>query len=267
MSIALLTFENRVYFAERVRAPHEPFSSISDLIQGVWALNPSMARKVLRNRIFCSGDGASELDRGLVKVAAKRASFGYSPDELESKFGRRATWIKLKPPAPPIFDAPTLLTQRPHGGRSLMYGLSAWLDHIEKDISLEHGPLYLRHRKVAAAMISSEGKLLGAALNTNVNDRTRHAEVNLLQNWWLRERRPIPSGTELYVTLRCCRMCAAAIWESCEDPWSLKVLWLMNDPGPLAQETVLQTNTQARKRVARNPKDWAHLIEQSIDRI
>jgi len=62
-------------------------------------------------------------------------------------------------------------------------------------------------------------------------------------------------------------MCAAAVWKGCEDPWSLKVRWLEDDPGPLAQETVLQANTQARRRVARDPKDWTHIIEQSIDQI
>jgi hypothetical protein len=257
MSVALLSFENKVYSTERTRLQHEPFSSVSDLIQGIWAENPALARKILRNRIYSTETQPREMDHAMIKVAAKRASFGLSADELEACFGNRKAWITLSPPPPPSFDCPPGLARDP------MSSLRHWLD--QQDPQSTQGPRYIRNRRVAAALISNEGFLLGSALNSNAHDRTRHAEVNLIQSWWLREKRPIPPGTQLYVTLRCCRMCAALLWEACEDPWSLKVYWLEDDPGPLAQETLLQVGTQARRRVAGTPDQLTHIIERPID--
>jgi len=254
MALAALAWEGHVFFAEREPAPHEPFSSITDLIQGLWAKDPKMARKILRGRILSSDLKPREMDRGFIQVAAKRASFGLTQSDIEHALQTpRSQWVQLAAPPPSIG-----IQTRLDSSHSPMHGLQKLLN---QEARLESKPRFEQNRRVAAAFISAQGEVLGATMNTNAQDRTRHAEVNLIQSWWLRERKPLPKGAKLYVTLRCCRMCAARIWDACEDPWSLQVFWHEDDPGRMAQNTVLQAGTPARRRVAGSLAQLQHTIE------
>ena len=241
--LAALESGGQIFFAEHERRDHEPHTAITELIQGIWAHDPGFARKHLRARIHATSKQLNALERGMVKVAAKRITAGLTSEAIRKILDPTSNkeWIRLKAKdAPPLLDA-----AEPRGADPI----SIALDFESKTLHASE-KLHEKDRRVAAVLVSPERKLLAAAINTNAKDRTRHAEVNLIQGWWARENRAIPQDCELYVTVQCCRMCAGMIWDSCENPWSLRVHYLRPDPGPMAQGTILQAGTPERRLVA-----------------
>ena len=103
----------------------------------------------------------------------------------------------------------------------------------------QSGHLHQRDRPVAALLVGPDGAILGGSINTNSKDRTRHAEVNLIQGWYARTGLEIPSGARIFVTLKPCRMCSAMILECAGDRNAIQVLYAEDDPGPQARNTCL----------------------------
>ena len=234
-------------------------SALVRLIQGVWEREPSQARRILRKRIsLASSSSPTEMCLGMVKVAAKRLDCieARSPDSLLNE-------IEFEPmSAPPLpgwvegFDA--------SGVRSHAAYLRLALDLVTQMEGVPApGERYLRDRRVAALLVSEEGLLLGAAINTNSLNRTRHAEINLIQGYCHRTGGPIPRGARLYITLKSCKMCAGMIWAAALDPASLEVIYVHDDPGPLARLTVLTPGSHERKRASQSAP---RLLEAQIER-
>ncbi len=258
ISLAVLEYEGRILYAEHAPSPHEPHSAVTELIQGIWARDPGLARKILRARIHATTPHLSTLERGMVKVAAKRITPGYSATDL-----RQLLDPESKKPWERVRSLPTPeLLQPGFNSNPMAIAIS-----LEKGMGAEpQSALYERDRRVAAILLSPAKKLLAAALNTNAQDRTRHAEVNLIQGWWAREGKPLPKGCEIHVTVQCCRMCAGMIWDTAEDPWSIQVHYQRTDPGPMARGTILQANSPERRLIttARQQLDLALEIQASI---
>ena len=126
-----------------------------------------------------------------------------------------------------------------------MLSLQAHLNTIGQTENAEI-PRYEKSRAVAAVLVTGE-TAWAMALNQNVTNRTLHAEMILIQNWWRIQQCPLPRNTKLYVTLQCCRMCAAAILHATENPSDIEVIYGEEDPGPMAKNTQLQTYGRERK--------------------
>ncbi len=105
-------------------------------------------------------------------------------------------------------------------------------------------PRHQMDREVRARLYSRSGSLLAESKNTNGKIRTRHAEMNLIDSF----QGKFPKGSTLVVSLKPCRMCAARIWESAEEIHDFKVIFIENDPGPLAKGTLLDPKSPARLR-------------------
>lgn len=204
-------------------------STIQALIESIYETEskeqPSQARTILRYRIFStSTPSMSEIE--LVKSAAKRIStvdvFSPSPYEEAS----------LSPPRPLPDFASVEINERvdPQNRIQICRILNA---------------LRNSDRPVSAFLADREGKVLALAWNSNAVIRNRHAEWNLCEVLKNRGGK-IPAGAVLYTSLKPCRMCAARIWETAEDPASLRVLFLEDDPGPLARGTILEAGSPAR---------------------
>lgn len=202
---------------------------ILSLIQGVYDHHSKDARRILRSRIF-STEKMTESEYGMLKVAAKRATAPIVPGvgglvDSELKF--------LKPlPTPPLisFDELSTPVRELIGRREFMDAAFQMAEEIPRNAEM-----YLSDRKVAAILIAEDGSFITASRNSNAKNRTRHAEMNLVQG--LLPKR-IPAGAALYVTLKCCKMCAAMIWENAEDQKNLRVIFGENDPGPSARNTI-----------------------------
>lgn len=120
-------------------------------------------------------------------------------------------------------------------------------------------PRYKKDRDIWARLIDSNGVTLLQCANTNGKIKTRHAEMNLIQGFG----KKFPAESHLFVSLKPCRMCAAAIWENAEDIENFRVIYVEDDPGPHAKETLLDLNSAARRRLFGKDSPYLNLKVQS----
>jgi len=235
---------HRILFATSEIHGLRPFSAVLNLIQGIYESEPTMARKILRHRIFTTS-AHSARDSGAVKVAAKSVNWSVKPQEnaqmqalLLSEMPLQ--WIQIQESNPPKnLSGSPLRFERTDVLRS--HAEYFRLTHrLSRMIKREGGALYRMARPVAAILVSDAGEILCASVNTNSQNRTRHAEMNLVQRYFLDTGSLIPPGAKIYTSLKPCKMCAGIIHDSAADPASLEVLYWEDDPGPMAQNTVLE---------------------------
>ena len=201
------------------------------LILGVYDRLGHESLRVLRNRIFTNVP-LKNFDRAAIRVAAKSCSFvDVAPPIVESD-----CYIDVCPTL--LLNTEPDLTAIDHGrvlnseeAMQLARSLAAQIPRQEEK--------YLSSRSVAAVLIDSKGKLLGTAVNTNRTNKARHAEVNLLLNWWVQERRPVPAGSVIYVTLSPCQMCAELIGLMAVDAVRMPVVAAELDPGRHGRHNIL----------------------------
>ena len=129
--------------------------------------------------------------------------------------------------------------------------------HPHSDQSHSMTEAYAQDRSIAALLvgphpIDDREIILGMSLNTQSVNRTLHAEVNLIQNYFQRTKTALPAHCKIFTTLKPCRMCAGMIWESASSPGSLKVFYSKDDPGAHATQTVLASHSEDRKRFLKN---------------
>ncbi len=257
---------------ETLQESSPPSSSVTRLIQGIYEKYPDSARMLCRARIYTTQPRLTPFCRGMVRVAAKRITLLGTGSDGESEIQTMTGQLNL-----PAIDL-TEWDTTPHSARSDVFEkilnerLSA-LDQAPKTLenwmkftqnlaqSLPRHPL--RHqsdRPVVALLLTQKPKstdleLLAAACNQNAKNRTLHAEVNLIQNWYRATGKLIPEDAVVITSLKPCRMCAGLIWQSSKNHRQLRVYYLENDPGPNAQNTALEPHTVDRQFAAMNPAE------------
>jgi tRNA(Arg) A34 adenosine deaminase TadA len=211
----------------------------------------NQARLLLRERIHSSSP-ASITDREMVRIAAKRLdapSASSVPSPASSLDLSREVDMRSYDFNPHFgSDELEINTSIPHTAIPDALGKLALRNESSAGKDL---PRWKQNRPVSAILVDADSKVLAWAWNTNSVIRTRHAEWNLcsaLESGAFGETQKLPAGSTLYVSLKPCRMCAARIWESAEDPRRLRVVYLENDPGPLAQGTLLEAGSSAQRR-------------------
>ena len=106
---------------------------------------------------------------------------------------------------------------------------------------------YLRNRPVTAVLVHKNQKPLAFAQNHRLTNRTFHSELILAQGYFALTGLPFPRGSQIYSTLKPCRMCAAMIWQMSEFRNEILVIYDEFDQGPMAKETILNANSFDRK--------------------
>src|SRR5690606_27800629 len=96
------------------------------------------------------------------------------------------------------------------------------------------------NRPIAAFLCDSQGKLLSWSVNNNSKNKTLHAEISVLQQYFMQSSCKLPPQAICYVSLKPCRMCAGMLTHMAEEPSGLRIIYFQDDPGPLAQNTVLE---------------------------
>jgi tRNA(Arg) A34 adenosine deaminase TadA len=245
--LAYLERDGTIYLARHPgRRAHEPFSAITRLIQGVWEQEPEHARAILRRRIFSSAP-PTELCFGMVRVAAKRVSRSepgpLTSGERELSFVRRDLSQACAP----------LALEDTHRGVRLASDIEVMelARELARSVPRE-GPRYGMDRPVGAVLVSEAGEVLAHAVNRNASNRTRHAELNLIQSLYASTGAGLPASSRLYVSLKPCKMFSGAIWESAEDVSSIQVIYGAPDPGPNGRSTVLDPGSFERQRAGRD---------------
>ncbi|NDD91716.1 hypothetical protein EBZ37_06490 [bacterium] len=228
----------------------ESESSVTRLIAGLYRLDPRWARKRVRNRIY-STEPLSESAWGTVKVAARRVVFsvpdfegGFPIDAVELS-GEHSTADSALEPG---------VSQKLMGLRLSDAGdIWAFLDGLilqgQEDLGMT---LSL---PVSAVLLDTEGRVLSWGVNSAWDFRTEHAETNLIQRWRRAGSPGVPAS--LWVTRKCCKMCAGWIWDTwLKDKPEGSVLIRFREPdnGPLARLTVLDTGSFENLRARLIPK-------------
>ncbi len=227
-------------------------SAIVELIERIYhaqsLAGSSRARTILRERIHANY-AANLSEREAVKVAAKRLNAPADRPPPSAHSGASRVLELSEAPPLPDFALPEFTTGEFAPGTVLdRAAVGRALERLKRETTRAREK-WSSDRPVSALLLDRDGRFLAGAWNTNAVMRTRHAERNLCDS--LRALTPegkIPAGATLYVTLKPCRMCAARIWEAAADPAALTVIFLENDPGPLAQGTLLEPRSPARVR-------------------
>lgn len=248
--IAYLEFESKVYWSRYSPQAKEPNSATLQLIQGIYENHSEHARSILRQRIF-TNYAISDLDRAAVRVGAKRIS------ECAGTFGSKseADTIEIKFSAAAIAasDLPCRLAKRGE--------IEAALKRLETNCQRTEQKR-LSDRPVACLLLDGNRNVLSSAWNANHRNRSLHAELRMLQDYWKKSQKPIPQGAVIFCSLQPCRMCAAAIWHLCEDPFSIRVVFQEVDRGSAARGTILQVGSspEEKRRLEESP------VEMHMDR-
>lgn len=226
MAFAWLEWNGKIYWAKHRRAPFEPRTVLSSLVEGIWQSFPGSAHFILRSRIYTT-EPITELCRGTVIVCAKRSTFVPNvPEQIANRMISGEHSIQVWP-------SEGVCSQNPLSLNSFT-------------TSVSFGPRAEQNRSIECWLISREGRLLATATNRAGRNRIRHAEINLMHLWWMRERRALPSGARLVVTLEPCAMCAGAIWECVSDKSDFEVVYLHADTGSAAARSVLRAHPMLR---------------------
>ncbi len=236
-------------------------SSVSRLIQGIYEKYPDQGRAICRARVYTTQPKLTPFCRGIVRVAAKRItileraplplldqpvrSIDVSDWDTHFKTKGEILETELKPVTRDLPGWMTLTRKLAH--------------HLALDLS-RHSARHQSDRPVVALLLSPvpgtrDFELRSAACNQNSKNRTLHAEVNLIQNWYRTTQKPLPKDSVILTSLKPCRMCAALIWQSSMNRKALRVYYAENDPGKNAQDTALEPNTLDRKLASNDPEE------------
>ncbi len=225
-------FENNIAWVDHgstryiVRGPNSEFaleSSVLRLINGVYETCKLDSFRVLRNRIFTKFEPGA-VDRSTVKLVAKRI--------------QRASFdMELKLIADQIDLSHIAIEQRgAERAVELLGNLFPEHQAIElcRSILLQMTLKAIRYespRQVSAVLIGPDGRLLGAAVNSNELNRFRHAEVNLVSNFFVKSGTLIPAGSLVVTSLSPCRMCGQILASMSAEGVFLRVIALQRDTG------------------------------------
>lgn len=102
---------------------------------------------------------------------------------------------------------------------------------------------------IGAILVDSNGHILSWGLNTRWDHPTWHAEVNMLQSYFKRNKNApsIPAGARIYTTLKPCAMCAGMIHEAAANVGGIKVYYGQADTGSHATNTALDAVPTAQQ--------------------
>src|SRR3989338_1139633 len=192
--IAFLEFKEKIYWSSYTPKAHEPFSATVRLVQGIYEEFSSMARAMLRQRIYANYR-ISDMDRAMVRIAAKRIS--ECVEIADPRINPDAHEIKYRPASSVHSLSETPITERAQ--------MEQVLKTLEKNCR-RADVKFLSDRPVAAVLLNSRLEPMAASWNSSRENRTQHAEVRTLQQYWLIEQKPVPRGAILVCSLRPCGM-------------------------------------------------------------
>ena len=248
LDVAYLIQKDICYFAKRPGVMKGvPHSAVTDLIQGIHEQEPDQALAILRNRIFASH--INEMNQGMIRVAAKSLSaFSYLEEKnLSELIPNVEKFVTLGPFSNP-FSNPKKNSSGNNQARCLeVIGVKIKNCNLKEGMELaahlaqganKGERKYQSDRPIASLLLDEKGYVLQAGINTSSKNKTLHAEVNLVQNFYDRERRAIPKNSTIISTHKPCRMCAGMILFASEDYSSIKVVY-QNPDGRLAKHTAL----------------------------
>lgn len=237
---AWVTHKGQTYFSRSPQIDvHSPTSPTIKLLQGIFDLHKDLSFFILRNRIYLNYTPLPR-DLGMLKLIAKRFS-AVSPDQApnfseaheigslsEDFFAVRAERVTLSWQEEVLSES----TQQ-----------RAYLLKLEEQIPQGE----VKHdfpRKIAAIALDENSKVFATAAHSGWINKTLHAEVCLIQDLHKRGFRILPAKAKLILSMKPCAMCAGMIFDFLPKNFSGEIIYLREDPGPMARATALDGNPQ-----------------------
>lgn len=202
MDLAWLTHQDKVYFARYQSRLNEPHSAVTQLIQGLFEAKVDNSFFILRERIFTNQKELSTMDRGMVKMAAKRIALSREAPNLQNATELSFSKSRFEVEDNVIYDLPTRLGSEGEA--------KELVERIEKLIP-RGDVLHDVNRPIVALWTDADLKPLIARVNLAGKNKTLHAEVRTIQEYYRQNKKQLPMGAQLFVTLKPCAMCAGMI--------------------------------------------------------
>lgn len=253
---AALFFKNRYYLSHYSPLPFEPQSATTQLIQGIYESFPDQAIAMLRARILMDYQ-PSLLCRGMISVAAKR----YSVDlNLNQKISESLTdpieiSYAVKNDGVVNFE------------ESFLCAGKSWIQFKDKSFERDNHsrPRHQESRLVRSLLLDENLKIQMGAENRNSKNKTKHAEIQLLQNYFAKNKKGFDKRNVLVTSLQCCKMCAAMIWHMQMEPLNnLEVYFFEEETGSSARDTILTAGGNLRRELFSAASDYKKVVEQRL---
>lgn len=249
--LAYVIHQGQCYYTEGSFSQGTPSSAVVKLLQGIFEIHKDHSFFILRQRLWTNQKlGAQEL--GMVKVIAKRISFEPfdSYERLTELSGKYKMFSIGNPDSPFQFLTADCLALETQSLPTYFDRQQALVGLIFLQKQIPRGSVLHDHpRPVSALMLDKQGQILGAAVNTATINKTRHAEVNLVQSYYLKTGQKTPAGAQIFVTHKPCKMCAGMIWDNSEDPYSLRVFYLIEEIGSQSRNTILDQTPGVQSQI------------------
>lgn len=222
----------KIYFSglPRKRPEHCPSSAVVKLAQGIFDQFIDLSFFILRQRIFVDHE-ISEMDRGMIRLVGKRfskvtAQAGELPELEWIELGERHELL-LSSQLPQISAslASSNLTDR----ESIRAALESLEQQIPRGDQLHDFP-----RQVAAILTDKDGRVLHHTVHGGWLNKTLHAEVRLIQEYFRNTGSALPTKSKIYVSLKPCLMCFHMIRHMAKDS-DVEIYFLRDDPGRQAR--------------------------------
>lgn len=230
-------YEKTIYYSIKNNSAKFPGTASTQLIQYLFDRFVDRSFFILRQRIF-STEAKNSFAENMVRLAGKRISFNIEARdhgiEIDAKFIQIVDGDSGLIVSAHLRESPSMfhLNCSPSTAPDILNSLIN---------SIARGPvLHDYNRAISALLTDQNGNILEAATNQNFKNKTLHAELLLIQNYFRRTGKKLPKNTCLYVSLKPCVMCASAIIAYSEAPESLKVYYLNDDPGTKAKNSELE---------------------------
>jgi len=248
LDLAFVEQRGVVYFSYFPKAVKAPSSAVVKLLQGVFDQHVDLSFFILRNRIYTTAK-LSEMDKGMVKVVAKRISEVEVPTEGDLFLAAPFQFQQISET-----DSVFASTQHLNSENKMdLRFVSAIIADAEPESLSEYlkvtqelaaqiprgEVLHDYDRDIAAVLLNSNHEVLSYGLNSNSKNKTLHAEVNLVQRYFRENHQMIPEDAILISTHKPCKMCAGIIYDCAANPRSLKIQYGVEELGGLSRATIL----------------------------
>jgi hypothetical protein len=250
---AAITLPHEILYSTFQPRPQEPHSAVTQLIQGIYEQYPDEAIRILRRPIWVNYV-PSILCRSMIAIAAKRYSVMTDWTRLSDDLS--LPWRQVIYTTPP---------ESPRTPSAMDYGEAlVWLQGLSSPKQVE--PRYRQDRSVRAVLLNANNQVLLWAENENSRNKTKHAEVQLLQKHFAMTQEGLSEPTTLISSLQCCKMCAGLYWSMHTYPWAhLRAAYIRPEIGPSARDTIFTPNGNFRREFYNDPGLLHKQVEFTID--
>lgn len=234
--IAWVRFGKKTYFSLHSDKKNHPSSALIKLVQGIFDLFEDHSFFILRNRIYTTAE-VRELDHQVVKMLAKRISQSIYENWLldcanqeVQEIGESSQDFYHSKFASNIFAQKSFHSSKEE--------TKFYLEHLLGQMQVAE-KWHDQNRKVACCLVQKSGELILSSTNGAKVNKSLHAEFSLCQEYWKKFKTSFPEGSRLWVSLKPCRMCAAAIDVMSAGLSDFRVIYLQEDQGPMSKKTIL----------------------------